>query len=185
MRDAGLSAWSGQLAVEAGCFEGECYGRPTVDALVVRHSADRSGDLTLRGSAGFVTGTPPAQRMFLLGGRNTLPGYAYRRFAGDAFAIADAELARDIARPWVRGRLLAAAGWVGARERVDTSPGAGPPYPNAFLDWQASSTEGMRASAGAGVGLFWDVVRLDVVRGLRGGEWQLLFSVKPSLWNVL
>jgi hypothetical protein len=43
----------------------------------------------------------------------------------------------------------------------------------------------MRASAGAGVGLFWDVVRLDVVRGLRGGEWQLLFSVKPSLWNVL
>jgi hypothetical protein len=185
MRDAGLSAWSGQLAVEAGCFEGECYGRPTIDATLVRHAADRSGDLRLRGSAGFVTGTPPAQRMFLLGGRNTLPGYAYRSFAGDAFAIADAELTRDIARPWLRARLLAAAGWVGAPERIDTSPAGGRPSSDAFRRWQTDPTDGIRASAGAGVGLFWDVLRLDVVRGLRGGEWQLLFSVKPSLWNVL
>jgi hypothetical protein len=35
------------------------------------------------------------------------------------------------------------------------------------------------------VGLFFDIIRIDAARGLRGGEWQLLFSVHPDLWTVL
>jgi hypothetical protein len=35
----------------------------------------------------------------------------------------------------------------------------------------------VRASAGAGVGLLWDVLHLDLARGLNGGEWELVVSV--------
>jgi hypothetical protein len=49
----------------------------------------------------------------------------------------------------------------------------------------ARDTDGVRASVGAGVSALWDQLRLDIVRGVNGGEWQVLFSVARDFWSVL
>jgi hypothetical protein len=40
----------------------------------------------------------------------------------------------------------------------------------------------VRGSAGAGVGLLWDVLRVDVVKG---AHWQTIFSVRSDFWDML
>ena len=44
-------------------------------------------------------------------------------------------------------------------------------------EWWAEGDAGTRASAGVGLGLGWDVLHLDLGRGLDGGEWELVVSV--------
>src|SRR5690606_38757407 len=85
------NAWGGSLSLEAGVFEGEGFARPTVDLLRVLPFDARTAELRLRLAAGAAPGAPP-QRLFLLGGLNTLPGYDYRSFVGDIAFAADAEL---------------------------------------------------------------------------------------------
>jgi hypothetical protein len=39
---------------------------------------------------------------------------------------------------------------------------------------------------GAGVGLFFDIVRIDVARGLGGGGvWEVIVEANPSFWDFL
>src|SRR5690606_35780431 len=116
----------------------------------------------------------PPQKLFLLGGAATLPGYEYRSFAGTRFALAELEASREIVGPWVRGRVLGAVGWAGLGSA--TLP----------TDWQAGPTNGLRATLGAGVGLVYDLLRIDLARGLSdGGKWQAILSVNPSLADIL
>ena len=53
------------------------------------------------------------------------------------------------------------------------------------LAWGAGGTRTVRTSATLGLGLLWDLVRVDGARGLNGGEWQLLISLDPRWWGVL
>jgi len=46
----------------------------------------------------------------------------------------------------------------------------------------AGGSEGLRASAGLGLGLFYDILRLDV---MRGGNWVVLLSVDPRFLRIL
>jgi hypothetical protein len=46
-------------------------------------------------------------------------------------------------------------------------------------DWGGRDSGGVRASVGAGLAFGWDVLRLDMARGLDGGGWELMFSVAP------
>ncbi len=165
--------WSGQFNLEAGRFVGAGYLRPTAEAAISRRASDQNTALEIRGAAGLVTGAAPPQRLFLLGGPATLPGYPYRVFVGDRFALFGLEVSRDLAAPWVRLRAVGAAGW------ADLGSAAPP------ADWEARATAGLRTSLGAGVGLFYDLLRLDLVRGLRRGEWQWVISVSPALGDIL
>jgi hypothetical protein len=127
----------------------------------------------------------------LIGGRNTIPGHAYRAFAGEAFVLADVEASRDLIRPWLGARALAAAGWTGdlrdLRENVEPDRPNGNTGPARVHElWNAPTTDHLRTAVGLGLAVGYDVIRIDVVRGLgRGGEWQLMFSVDPKLWGVL
>jgi hypothetical protein len=39
---------------------------------------------------------------------------------------------------------------------------------------------------GAGLGLFFDIIRVDVARGLTdGGVWELIIEANPSFWDFL
>lgn len=167
------SDWSGKLALEGGAFEGEAFLRPTLEFSASRRSADRRTTVELRGAAGLAAGEVPAQRLFLFGGRATLPGYEYRGFAGDRFALAELEASREIIGPWIRLRALSATGWT---DFGSASLPAG---------WNAGPTGGARTSVGIGLGLVYDVLRLDLVRGLNGGEQQVILSVNPRLWDIL
>lgn len=108
----------------------------------------------------------PPQFDFLIGGRATLPGYDYRSFSGQKFLTTGLELSKTVVSPWLRARLLGYAAYTPPLRR----------------DARTTSAAGVRASAGAGVGLFWDIIRIDVVRGAR---WQTLLSVRPDLWDLL
>lgn len=168
------TGWNGSLHAEAGTMHGAGYLRSTIDASVTRRARNQNAAIEVRGAAGLLLGAaPPPQTLFLLGGPATLPGYPYRGFTGDRFALAGLEAYHDLAAPWVRLRAVGGAGW--------TSLGVATPP----VGWEAQATDGLRTSIGAGVGLFYDLLRIDLVRGLQSGHWQWVFSVSPSLADIL
>jgi hypothetical protein len=120
--------------------------------------------------AGFGTGTLPEQRLLLLGGRGTVPGYEFRPFAGDVAAYANLAISRSLWHPWVRVRGLAAAGWT----HLGSVGGA------AAERFGATPTGNVRTSLGGGLSVFYDLVRFDVVRGLADGDWEWMVSVTPA-----
>jgi len=169
---AAASPWHGSIRVDLGHFDGATYLRPIVELGSGWRSADLRSGLSVNGTAGFITGSAPPQRLFLLGGPGTIPGYSYRGFAGDRFALLGVEAHHTVLAPWITLRAIGAAGWSGAST---TLPAA----------WLVTPTDGVRASAGAGIGIFYDILRIDMVRGLRGGEWQWVISVSPNLADIL
>jgi hypothetical protein len=187
----GRWSWSTDVQLEPGRFEGTSYLRLLATGALELRSDDLASDATLRATAGITSDETPAQRQFLLGGRHTLPGYDYRGFAGTRLGLLELELARDIAAPYLRVRALGAVGWteggsVGRliRAPILIEPLPGGPVPSYPID-PIPDTDGARASVGVGVAGFWDQLRLDLVRGVNGGEWQLLFSVAPDFWSML
>ncbi|HEV2734801.1 MAG TPA: hypothetical protein VGV85_08170, partial [Longimicrobiaceae bacterium] len=126
---------------------GRTWTQSWAEAGLDRRWAPGDALLELDGSAGIASGDLPVQGMFYLGGRGTVPGFDLRSLAGDRFALARATASAELAAPWLRGRLLAAAGWTSA------PPAA---YPPGFAEG------GSRFSVGAGLGIFYDIVRVDV-----------------------
>lgn len=166
--------WGTRLELDLGTFEGDTYLRPTVELQARRRSASHRLAVESRLVAGIGLGTLPAQRLFVFGGRTTLPGYAFHSFTGDRFALASGTASVDLFGPWVRLRALGAAGW-------STLSRAVPP-----AEWGTSVTGGVRTSLGLGVGLVYDVLRVDLVRGLAGGgRWETVISVNPRFWSIL
>lgn len=122
------------------------------------------------GSIALATGTTPEQRLFLIGGRGTVPGYAFRTFGGDQAAYSLAAMSRELVAPWIRLRVLGAAGW---SEVTMVSR-------RAAESFGVVGTDRIKTSLGAGVSLFWDLVRLDAAHGLDDGEWEWMLSVNPA-----
>lgn len=155
-------------------------------------------DWRLDGGVGVAGGDVPPQRLYLLGGRGTVPGYGFRRWAGDRAAWVHLEAAREVPGlgPWVRVRAIVAAGWTevagpgaGAvaawREAAAGDAGAGTGAEVVRPALVAGPTGGVRPSAGVGLGFFDGTVRVDAVRGLDGGRWEWMVSVDPRWWGVL
>ena len=119
------------------------YGRGLVDLTVSKSVGRLAGAITTSG--GWTAGAVPTQRLFYLGGSQTIRGQSALTAAGDAFWMTRAELGTStaIARPIV----FVDAGWAGDRR-----------------SWSAQG----RPLSGAGVGAsFLDgLLRVDVSRGL-------------------
>lgn len=169
--------WSLDVSAEAGLDGVGDFGF-TRAIVGLRAEGDRPGTpwgWGVRVAGGVSGGTLPAQRLFLLGGRGTVPGYPFRRWGGDRFGTLEADLSRALLAPWLRARLRGAAGWTtlgsagsAAAERLGVA-----------------ESGGLRLAAGGGLGFFYDIVRLDAVHGLRDGDWEVILSIKRSLWPVL
>ena len=82
-------------------------------------------------------------------------------------------MSRGVAAPWLRVRILGSLGWteITTVSRV------------AADNFGVTNSEGVRPSVGGGLGLLWDVVRIDVARGLDDGEWEWMVSVNPA-WRT-
>ncbi|MCG6957981.1 MAG: hypothetical protein LJF04_18470 [Gemmatimonadetes bacterium] len=161
-------AGTAALAGGVGRLEDRTFATARVAADWALRSGDHSWVLDLDAHGGAVTHEAPAQALFLLGGRATLPGYPFRSFVGDAFGLVRAEGTLPLRPPWVGIRGIAALGYTHLSS-TRTLP----------LGWDAHETDGLRPSVGMGLSLAWDVLRLDLGRGLRGGGWELTFSVDP------
>ena len=177
--------WSVRVGAEAATASIGSFGftRATIGVLARRDSEGSPWGYTSDLVFGAAGGDLPAQRLFLIGGRGTLPGYAFRPWAGDRVALWRADVSRSVVWPWVSIRVSGAAGWT---DLTDTGAAAAARF-------GAIQTHGVRTSAGVGVGLFYDILRIDVIRGLEGarpddpvrGEWTLLFSIDPQFRDIL
>jgi hypothetical protein len=159
---------SGDVTASLGRLENRTFGTGLATARWVLRGTNHSWALDLDASAGAVGHEAPAQDLFLLGGLGTLPGYPFRSFVGDAFGLARAEATLPLLPPWVGIRGIASLGCTHFTRSRTLPPG-----------WDTHDSGGLRPSAGVGLSLAWDVLRLDLARGLRGGHWQLIFSVDP------
>lgn len=174
------TAWSARLDLEAGRPDngGGAFGRLVVGIDTERRSAGHALGLHARAAAGIAAGELPAQFAFAFGGRNTLPGYAYRAYGGDRFALADAVLSAKVAGPWLRARGIAALGWSDYAADAAAKADAAAP--------KVRTTGGALASLGVGVSLFYDILRIDRIRGLHDdGRWETVISVHPRFWSIL
>jgi hypothetical protein len=137
------------------------------------------GPLFLRGAAGAVApaNEVPLQEAFALGGPITAPGYRFHELRAERFVSGRVEgrfRTPFPALPLGRfGRIpgsATVAPFVGAAwlDRVRTSAGSGW-WPSAGLGW---------------IGVF-DLIRLDVARGLRDGRWRLTADISRDFWPIL
>jgi hypothetical protein len=181
MPDPRADDWGAGLDIEVGAFAGSYYLRPVMHASLLRGNADHSRDVIISGSAGIVTGDAPSQRIFLLGGAGTLPGYPFRSFGGHRYALVDAQLSQTVIAPWIRVRAVGALGIAGASPDFDPVTD---PATRAWQTWDIEDSDGLRASLGGGVSLFWDVLRIDAVRGINGGDWRAVFTFHPDLLDI-
>jgi hypothetical protein len=181
MPDPRADDWSASVEAEIGAFDSGYYFRPTVHASIRRSSADHSRDVILAGSAGLVTADAPSQRVFLIGGSGTVPGYPFRSFVGHRHVLLDAQLSQTLVEPWVRVRLVGAAAAAGGPPAFDAGAD---PLARAWQSWDLPGTNGFRTSLGGGLSLFWEVLRIDAVRGLNGGDWRFVVSFHPDLLDI-
>lgn len=162
------------------------FARPRVELGWARRGS-AGQELAIDLQAGGVLGDMPPQAAFLLGGRGTVPGYRFRSYGGDRFGLARATFAADLVPQFVRGRVFAAGGWTDDSE-PRTSPLADcmPDVACLSIAPPLGGRTGGMVSVGAGLGLFFDIVRIDVARGLGGGGvWEVIVEANPSFWDFL
>ena len=152
-------------AVTFGVVGGEEFARVDVAAAARREWIDRGVRLDARGWGGWVSNGAPPQKLYLLGGRGSLPGYPFRDFVGSRFWLARVEASTAIRSPWAR------VGGTFALGKTDMSE-AGLP-----LDWTGTPGSIVLGSAGVFAEVLWDVIRLDLGRGLNGGGWEFQVGV--------
>ncbi len=158
------------LTLSVGRLEANTFGTADIETARSFELAPNGAHARLSAAAGWVSGAGPAQALHLLGGRHTLPGYDYRDFVGDAYWLLRGETTIPVYAPWVGIRLIGAVGatYLGGDRTL-------PPR------WVAQDSDGVRTSLGAGLSMAWDIMRVDLARGIRGGHWEAVFSVSPGL----
>jgi hypothetical protein len=130
-----------------------------------------SSDIELRVLSCTWAGDPLPQGHRLLGGRETLPGFPFRVFSGTTAVAGSAVASFDVARPFLRVRAGVHSGYANGGDA------------GVRASWASTPTGGLEASITAGVSTAWDLLHLDLARGLgEEGEWQLLFSVDRGWW---
>ena len=134
-----------------GDAEARAVGRTRGVLEWERASSGANFHMGARADVGFAFGDMPPQQLYYLGGRGTLPGHPFRGQSGNSYWLARAEVAYSVFDPWVALRVFAAAG--------------------------AVTGSHLLASAGPGLGLGWNVVHVDLGRGLDGGQWEWVVSV--------
>ncbi len=157
-----------------GRFGARSFGKLSAGLTIDNRWRAKGTRLSASLQGGVTLGDPPRQALALLGGRGTVPGYPFRERVGDRYWLFRTEGSVDVLRPYLRLRAFAAAGGTGY-----DGPSLPPPWPQD----RSSAT---LLSAGMGLGIGWDVMRLDLARGLSdGGKWELMLSVNPEFWAWL
>jgi len=157
-----------------GRFKDQSFGSLSGSLDYRRRWLPRGAEFQANLQGGALLGEPPLQAHFFLGGRQTVPGYSFRSRIGDRYWLLRSDVSIDLLHPFLKLRAFGAAG--GARGEREIDFGLSPPEKS----WS------YLMSAGIGLGLGWDVIRLDLAKGLRdGGEWALVFWVKHDFWPWL
>ena len=171
-RRMGARGFATSATARVGNFDDRSYGSLWLESSV-RRQLSPSGP-TVRGSVqlGLLSDTAPLQFVYLMGGRHTLPGYPYRSFMGYQMLLMRLEGSQPLLAPWLSIRAFAATGKTGIRRYS--------------AGWPDRSTRGFKSSAGMGIGVGWDLLHLDLGRGLNeGGDWEFVLSAQRRFWEWL
>jgi hypothetical protein len=155
---------------EVGRFEARTVLSATAEANVPVTGDGWSGHLML--AAGATSSNAPPQQLALLGGRHTLPGHEYRLFVGNLYWLGRAEATVPVYAPWLGIRAFVAAG---TTHLTGTPP----------ADWLARDSQGLRGTAGLGLSIGWDMMRVDVGRAVWGTGWEAVASFAPAFRHWL
>lgn len=156
------------------------FGRVFMSARVERPVG--LNRIVLQSMFGAVTGVPgiPPQELIYFGGPTTGPGYPYHSFTGSTGASQRLEWRVPVGFPAVSlGRYGKTAGAATLAPFVQTV------YVGGSAPRRGPGRSGWYPSAGAGVLLFFDLVRLDVARGLRKGRWSFSIDIERQFWGIL
>ena len=174
---------SGRIEIRGALVESRvdgtrrAFGRAFAELQVERPST--AGRFVFRSTAGALTaGEVPPQDLVFLGGPTTGPGYAYHQFAGSLGASARAEWRQSVPFPSL------GLGRFGRTPRAATLA----PYLHTMYLARPSVLSrgtGWRPSVGTAALLFFDLLRLDIARGVRGGGWTFSIDVSRDFWSVL
>ncbi len=155
----------GEAGATWGSFAGATYRETTLHFAAARRWLQHGVELRSTLDAATVSVGAPLQSLYLLGGRETLPGYDYRSLVGDAFWLFRVEGSRELLGPWLRIRGVGAVG----RTRLSSA--------RVPESWDARPPRISRFSAGLGLALGWDLLQMDLVRGLNGGAWEVVLDL--------
>ncbi len=158
-----------------GQLDGEAYATAGARVRWAREEAYRTVPFFIDLRGGIAGSGAPAQELYLLGGRGTLPGHPYRSQIGDRFWLLTVEAGHVVRAPWVEVHAFAAAGrsWMSDDRLLPEG-------------WPGRRDAAARASLGVGVELLWEVLRVDLARGLgAGGDWTVTFEISPRLHRWL
>jgi len=152
-------------------------------AMLRAHGERSLGDsrLVVEGSVAGITAPPnvPAQELVYLGGPVSGPGYSYHQFAGRVGASARVEWRSSV--PFFG---LSFGPYGRAPARATLAPFATILYSGDEASFTGSSG-GWYPAVGVGALLFFDMLRVDVARGLRHGRWTFSLDVTRDLWPIL
>jgi hypothetical protein len=154
-----------------------------VRAMLTAHGERPVGDgrLVLEATVAGVAAPPnaPPQELVYLGGPVSGPGYDYHQFAGRVGASARVEWRSSV--PFF-GLSLGPYGKAPARATL--APFATMIYSGNEASF-APDRAGWYPGVGIGALLFFDLLRVDVARGLRNGRWTFSLDVTRDLWPIL
>ena len=178
----------GRLQLRGGWFTGRdtsfATSQPRFGRAFLLAELDRragASRLVVRTTAGGVVGTPaaPPQEYVYLGGPSTAPGYDFHRFAARFAGSAHVEWQLRV--PFVP---IGLGPWGRAPGSATLAPYVHTVYVSGAAPF-AEPARGWYPSVGVGLAMLFDLVRVDVARGLRGGRWTFSFDLSRSLWGVL
>jgi hypothetical protein len=121
----------------------------------------------------------PPQWLVYAGGAQSAPGYLPQQFGSRALVAPRLEFRQPVPAPAIPLR------------RFGTAPPHVTLVPFVQVVATASGTAdrptaaGLYPSAGAGLLFFFDLLRVDVARGLRDGRWRLNLDIDRSFWGML
>jgi len=152
------------------------YGRVLVSADADRAFGARR--LVLRTTlAGTVGADVPPQRLVYLGGPTTAPGYRFHELVGRYGASQRVELQTPIPFPAL------SLGRFGSTGRTATlAPFAHAAYVGGL---SLGAPDGLYPSVGVGLLTLFDLLRVDVARGLRDGRWTFSVDASRDFWGIL
>ncbi len=153
------------------------FGRGQLDVDIQRPiGRDR---LVMRTIAAGVTGFAPVQYEAWFGGPVTLPGYAFHSVRGRAGVSQRIEWQHAVPGPAI------------PLGRYGRAPGQIVLAPFTVLAWSdgRSRTSAMSGSVRPAVGIgaigLFNLLRVDVARGLRNGRWMFSIDVSRDFWRIL
>ncbi len=159
----GSGEWASRIARFAGEFE---LAIPLASGKFITRTV----------AAGLSRGATPLQDAVRFGGPVTGPGYDFHGLVGGAGVSQRLE--------W-QGRIPFIPLDLGRFGRVPATLVLAPYLHAVWIDRAQASTGGWHPAIGIGTIGFFDLLRVDVARGLRDGRWTFSLDISRDLWPIL